>query len=91
MNKNELIRRVSDETGFTRKDVRTVFNAIFSNIAAELCDNGKVLITGFGTFETVIRTVSDFGRKSADKKQVVLPVFKAGKNLKESIGGANGN
>lgn len=90
MNKNELIKRVSDETGLTRKDVRIVFNSIFENIEAELCSNGKVLITGFGTFETVVRTISDFGMKVADKRQVILPVFRPGKNLKESIGGANG-
>lgn len=93
MNKNELIKRVSDETGFTRKEVRKVFNSIFENIERELCGNGKVLITGFGTFETITRAIPDFGTKTADKagkKQTIIPVFRAGKNLKESIGGANG-
>lgn len=90
MNKNELIKRVSDETGLTRKDVRMVFNSIFENIESELLSNGKVLITGFGTFETAVRQISDFGMKVAEKRKVTLPVFRPGKNLRESIGGING-
>lgn len=89
MTKKELIRVVSDETGITRKDVRAVFNSILTHIEEELRNKRRVLITGFGTFEVVERAVSSFG--DGKSYHIITPLFKAGKTLKESIGGKYGS
>lgn len=79
MTKKELIGIVADETGLQKKDVRAVFNSIFSNIEEEMGNGGKILITGFGTFETAARKY-----RSLDDGicQFTAPVFRAGENLK---------
>lgn len=91
MTKNEIIKSVSAETGVSRKEVRTVFNAILSQIESGLCNKERVIISGFGVFEVTMRTVSDFsGGEVSNRKRVMTPVFRAGKGLKDSVGGENG-
>lgn len=78
MTKNELIRIVAEETGVTKKDAKAVFNSIFSQIEKEMGSGGKVILTGFGTFETAVRPCFVDG----SVHQLSLPVFRAGENLK---------
>lgn len=78
MTKKELIGIVAEETGVTKKDAKAVFNSIFSQIEREMGSGGKVILTGFGTFETAAR--SCFVDGSVHKLSV--PVFRAGENLK---------
>lgn len=79
MTKKELIGIVAGETGVTKKDTRAVFNSIFSHIQEEMGSGGKIIITGFGTFETAGRKC----RSSGDGvREMTVPVFRAGENLR---------
>lgn len=79
MTKKELIGIVAGETGVTKKDTRAVFNAIFSHIQEEMGSGGKIVIAGFGTFETADRKC-----RSPDNgiSEMTVPVFRAGENLR---------
>lgn len=79
MTKKELIGIVAGETGVTKKDTRAVFNAIFSHIQEEMGSGGKIIITGFGTFETADRKCRSPGD---GVREMTVPVFRAGENLK---------
>jgi len=79
MTKKELIGIVAEETGVTKKDAKAVFNSIFSQIEKEMGNGGKVILTGFGTFETAARACHFV---DGSVHQLSLPVFRAGENLK---------
>lgn len=89
MNKAELILAVSEETGFSRKDVETTVNATLNAITKALVQEEKVQIVGFGSFETKQRA-ERLGRNPKTRESVVIPaakapVFKAGKALKDAV------
>lgn len=89
MNKTELIAAVAEKTGATRKDTEKTVNAVLELIAEELAAGGRVQLVGFGAFETKHREPR-IGRNPRTKETVeipasTVPVFKAGKALKEKI------
>ncbi|MDD6023460.1 MAG: HU family DNA-binding protein [Oscillospiraceae bacterium] len=89
MNKTELIAAVAEKTGATRKDTEKTVNAVLDLIAEELAAGGRVQLVGFGAFETKHREPR-IGRNPRTKETVeipasTVPVFKAGKALKEKI------
>ncbi len=89
MNKKELIAKVAEDTGLTKKDsavaVESVLTAIMDTVAA----GDKVSLTGFGIFETKHREART-GRNPRTKEAVeipasTVPAFKAGKAFKEKV------
>jgi DNA-binding protein HU-beta len=89
MNKTELIAAVAEKTGASRKDSEQTVNAVLEVIADELAAGGRVQLVGFGAFETKHREPR-VGRNPKTKEAVnipatTVPVFKAGKALKEKI------
>ncbi|MCK9377586.1 MAG: HU family DNA-binding protein [Syntrophobacterales bacterium] len=50
MNKAQLIIKVAEETGFTKKDVAAVVEATLGTIKGTILGAGKVHLHGFGTF-----------------------------------------
>ena len=48
--KTALIEKVSESTGYAKKDVAEITNSILNTIAASLQSGDTVTITGFGTF-----------------------------------------
>lgn len=89
MNKTELIAAVATKTGATRKDTEVMVNAILETITDEMAAGGRVQLVGFGAFETKHREPR-VGRNPKTKEAVnipatTVPVFKAGKALKEKI------
>jgi len=97
MNKAELVERVSQKTGMSQRETRTIVDAIFDPdpvvglIAAELLSGGKVAISGFGTFEARARKAR-VGRNPHTGEALSIPAsrapaFKAGKPLKETLRG----
>ena len=89
MNKTELIAAVATKTGATRKDTEVMVNAILETITDEMAAGGRVQLVGFGAFETKHREPR-VGRNPKTKEAVnipatTVPVFKAGKALKERI------
>ncbi len=89
MTKNELVSKVAESTGLTKKDVEKTVNSTLEAITAALKKGDKVSFVGFGSFETRKRPARK-GRNPQTKEEIkipatVAPVFKAGKGLKEAV------
>jgi DNA-binding protein HU-beta len=95
VNKSELIQKLADQTNLSRGDAQKAVDAIFSAengiIAQALKGNEKVQITGFGSFESRRREART-GRNPRTGKEIKIgpstsAAFKAGKGLRDTIGG----
>ncbi len=89
MNKTELIAAVAGKAEIAKKDAEQVVNAVLDVIGEELANGGRVQLVGFGAFETKHREPR-IGRNPKTKEAVeipasTVPVFKAGKALKEKV------
>lgn len=89
MNKGDLINAVVEKTGLTKKDTEKAVNAVFEIIKDSLGQGESVKLVGFGTFETRERAAR-LGRNPQTGEEIqipsaVVPAFKAGKALKESV------
>ena len=89
MTKRELIDTVSAKAEITKKDADTAVNAVLDSIIEGLVKDGKVVLPGFGSFETRTRSARN-GRNPFTKKPMKIPAkkapaFKPGKNMKEAV------
>ena len=90
MNKAELITSVAEKSGLTKKDVEVMLKAFVESVEEALEKGEKVQLVGFGTFETRKRAAR-VGRNPRTKEEInipesIVPVFKAGKELKDRVG-----
>ena len=90
MNKAELINVVSEAAEVSKKDAETVITATFDAITDALKEGEKVQLVGFGSFE-VKKRAARVGRNPKTKEPIdipesIVPVFKAGKVLKDTVG-----
>ena len=89
MNKAELVEKLTETTGFTKKDARTAVDGLVQVITKSLVANEPVIITGFGKFETRKRKattrINPQTRQKMKTPAKTVPAFKAGKNLKEAV------
>ena len=89
MNKAELIAAVAEKKGLTKKDSERAVNATFQTITETIETGEKVQLVGFGVFDVKNREAR-VGRNPKTKEEIQIPasrvpVFKAGKALKETI------
>ena len=89
MKKTELIAKVAEKTGLSKKDVNEVINATIETIEEVLKNGDKVTFIGFGNFEVVTRAPR-VARVPGTNKEVKIPEtksvkFKPGKQLKELV------
>ncbi len=89
MNKSELISVVAEKADMTKKDTEKVVSAVFESIEESLGKGEKVQVIGFGTFDVRARKERE-GRNPATGEAIQIPavkvpVFKAGKALKDSV------
>jgi DNA-binding protein HU-beta len=89
VNKSELISVVAEKAGLTKKDTEKVVNAVFDGIGEALAKGDKVQVIGFGTFDVRDRKARE-GRNPATGDTIKIPavkvpVFKAGKALKDNV------
>ena len=92
MNKAELIDVISDKVGITKKETEDVIDTMLDTIVNQLKDGKEVTLTGFGAFSARTRKgrIGVNPRNPSEKIEipsVVVPKFKAGKNLKEALKG----
>ena len=90
MNKAELINAVAEKADVSKKDAEAVISATLETITAALKEGDKVQLVGFGSFE-VKKRAARMGRNPKTKESIeipasVVPVFKAGKALTDSVG-----
>ena len=93
MNKAELIEALSDHTGQNRDDTAKTLDALVETIGETLAKGEKLLLVGFGTFETQ-RRAARTGRNpqtgaAIDIPEAVVPKFSPGKLLKDRIAEAH--
>ena len=50
-NKQDVIAKVVEATGLTKKDATASVNAVFDTVENYLADGEKVQLIGFGTFD----------------------------------------
>ncbi len=89
----DVYDRVAQSTGLPKRDVEKVIEALLDLITLEIKDGTEVVFTGFGSFLAKPRK----GRAGVNPKTmekmaiptVVVPKFKAGKNLKEALKGTS--
>ena len=89
MNKTELIAAVAEKAGMSKKDAEKAVSAFVETVSAEMAAGGNVQLIGFGSFETKNRPART-ARNPRDGKTIevpaaTVPVFKAGKALKEQV------
>ncbi|MBQ0037550.1 MAG: HU family DNA-binding protein [Clostridiales bacterium] len=89
MNKAELIAAVAEKTGMSKKDTDAVIAATLTTITEALAEDEKVQLVGFGSFE-VKKRAARTGRNPKTKEVIEIaaskvPVFKAGKALKDIV------
>lgn len=89
MNKAELVAGIAEKAGLSKKDADAAVKAFTEVVTEELKAGEKVILTGFGTFETAKRAERT-GRNPQTGAEVkiaasVAPKFKAGKILKDAV------
>ncbi len=89
MNKTELVARVAEVSGLTKKDAELALNATLAAVQESLVGGNKVVLTGFGTFEVRERKAR-VGHNPRTGESISIPAqkspaFKAGKVLKDSV------
>jgi len=91
MNKAELINAVAQHSGLTKKNSEAAIDAFVNVVEEALAKDEKVVLVGFGTFETKNRAARK-GRNPQTKETIDIPaskapVFKAGKSLRDRVNG----
>ena len=89
MNKTELIAAVAEKAELSKKDAEAAITAMVDAITEALSQEEKVQLVGFGSFE-VKKRAARIGRNPKTKESIeipasVVPVFKAGKALKDTV------
>ena len=89
MNKAEIVERMSEKAGISKKDAEKALKAFTETITDELKKGEKVQILGFGTFETAERKERECRNPHTGQPMTVakstVPKFKAGKALKDAV------
>lgn len=89
MNKTELIAAVAEKAVLSKKDAEAAITAAVEAITGALIEGEKVQLVGFGSFEVKTRAAR-VGRNPKTGEEIPisearLPVFKAGKALKDAV------
>ena len=90
MNKKELIDAVAKDCGCKKSEAKEMTESLINNIVKSLKKKDRVVIVGFGVFD-VKHTKARIARNPQKPNQTVkvparnVPVFRAGKNLKDAV------
>ena len=89
MTKEEMITMMAHESGITKKQAMSALESFMCGITTQLKKGEKVSFAGFGTFSVSQRKARK-GRNPQTGATISIPatrvpVFKAGKNLKQAI------
>jgi DNA-binding protein HU-beta len=89
MTKTELVAKVAEKAGMSKKDAEKASAAVIESIIESLSGGEKVQLVGFGTFEVHHRP-ERIGHNPRTKEEITIPasdypVFKAGKSFKDAV------
>ncbi len=87
--RKDIISRVAEKTGMTKKLAEEAVNEVFAEITETLEDGGEMSISGFGKFEVKTRAART-GINPATKQKIEIPASKAvafrpAKALKDAV------
>ncbi len=89
MTKTKLIQRLSERANIPRQTAEHVVNTIFDAMRQALKEGRRIEIRGFGTFK--VRHYAAFQGRNPRTRAIihvgskVLPVFRAGKEIRERL------
>ncbi len=92
MNKAELVTKLAEKVGLSKKDAESVIENYTEIVTQTLVAGGEVTIAGFGAFSAK-RRAGRMGVNPQNPSQkiqippVTVPKFKAGKALKDALKG----
>ncbi len=89
MNKSQLVKRISNDTGLSQATADKALKSVLNAITKTIQTGEKVLLVGFGTFSVAERSARE-GRNPATGKKIKIPArkavkFKAGTKFTDSI------
>lgn len=89
MNKVELISKIAEQTGSTKKATTELVDVVFGTIADTVASGEDVKVSGFGTFTVAERAARD-GRNPATGETLHIeaskaPKFKAASAFKTAV------
>ncbi len=89
MNKADLVQQMAGKSGLSKKDSESALEAVIATVEESLVVGEKVVLVGFGTFETKSRAARK-GRNPKTKEAIDIPAckvpaFKVGKSLKDKV------
>ena len=89
MNKSELIAKIAEKSELSKKDAEKALNAFVDSVTDALVAGDKVVLVGFGSFETKKRAARK-GKNPQTGAEInipatTVPAFKVGKALKEAV------
>jgi len=89
MNKNELIEKITGQTGLSKKAAGDVVDSFVEEVSNAMKKKDNVTLVGFGTFKAVDRAArTGVNPKTGEKIKIkarTVPKFVAGKALKEKV------
>ncbi len=89
MTKNELVQRISEKAGISKKEANEALSATTSTISDTLKKGDGISIVGFGSF-TATQRAARTGRNPQTGETIQIAAsksvrFKPGKSLKEAV------
>ena len=89
MNKEDLVKLVSEKTGITKKAAEQAQKVVIEGICSTLEKGGSISLVGFGSFKVVDRAARE-GRNPSTGEKMQIPASKAvkftpSKSLKERV------
>jgi len=89
MNRQDLVAKIAKDAEITKKAANIALNSIIDGITMAMEKGDKVSLVGFGTFK-VNKRKARTGVNPQTKAKIQIPprkvpVFKAGKKLKEAV------
>jgi len=90
MTKADIVRVLADQVGLTRREATQVLSVVLDGVVEAINRGEKVELRGFGSFRTRQRQARR-GRNPRTGSEVlvpakVVPYFKPGRQLRESLG-----
>lgn len=89
MTKADLVAKIAEKAGLTKADAERSLNAFLESVQDVLAGEGKLTLTGFGTF-VVDQRKARTGRNPRTGEELRIPAckvvkFRPGKLLKDAV------
>lgn len=89
MTKADLVAKVAEKAGISKADAERSLNAFLEAVESTLVSDGKLTLTGFGTFAVEERKART-GRNPRTGQEIKIPAtkvvkFRPGKLLKDAV------